>query len=193
MSIIVEDDLGEQGQKPQDPPEHCAICFQSFERGQQVTFLPCQFNRLVANHTSNATNNANSNNLESVFTPNRPGSKLYGSLTSLKGTTDRFNRPDSEADFFIANQRNDKIDMSHFFHAECIVGWFNNQTHCPICNFWYGAKTARFLRQLDPNESNYPPAIRPLVQAFVEMRQRCSLEVHTFEDKHSMIEENKDF
>ena len=31
--------------RQQDELSHCSICFLQYERGQAVTFLPCQFNR----------------------------------------------------------------------------------------------------------------------------------------------------
>ena len=106
---------------------HCSICFLQYERGQAVTFLPCQLNRQTLMVDADTSQPEDIN-----VTPDQTDSEL--SVLTPKISLD---------------SNPGQFDCSHVFHFECLEQWFKEQTRCPLCNLDYERHTLKMMQMVE--------------------------------------------
>ena len=95
-----------------DPSDRCFICFQNFERGMQVTFLPCNISKEIRyRNTLQKFGTSHASTTTGVFSE-RP----YRPLESYQG--DKILRSDS-----LLSTGEAGMDRAHVLHSHCISNW----------------------------------------------------------------------
>ena len=134
--------------KAMNDPTDCPVCFFPFERGQRVTYLPCQLNRI--------TELVASANIKQL--PQRNASYI-GSQVSR--TLSNNSQCDTEIEGLITFQsKGGNLDKQHLFHYDCLYQWFEASKRCPICNLVVGNQ---FLKV---QEMDVPPLARSIFKEF---------------------------
>ena len=105
----------------------------NFERGEQVTLLPCQFNK-KSYYTNKLITRAPSD-FNDVFqtTESIYKNAKKSSIISFDGQGRAFSKQ-SDTSEYTHLSRDAHLDVNHIFHDSCLKDWLLKNGMCPICN-----------------------------------------------------------